>query len=158
MKFALLIIFTALMSTSAIAERLTGQVVGVADGDTVTVLTAGDRQVKIRLAEIDAPEMKQAHGEASKKMLSNLVFQKSVDVDWTERDRYGRIVGTIYIGQWSVNAKMVAIGGAWAYRKYLHHKSLLDYEREARNRKIGLWALQADQIMPPWDWRERKRK
>ena len=79
------------------ADTITGRVVGVADGDTVTVLDADKVQHKIRLAGIDAPEKAQAFGNRSKQNLSDLVFGKDVRVDWDKRDRYGRIVGKVWV-------------------------------------------------------------
>ena len=79
------------------ADTITGRVVGVADGDTVTVLDADKVQHKIRLAGIDAPEKAQAFGTRSKQNLSDLVFGKDVRVDWDKRDRYGRIVGKVWV-------------------------------------------------------------
>lgn len=149
-------LFFALSANPVIAERFSGTVIAVSDGDTVRVLS-GDKEVKVRLANIDAPELGQPYGQKSKKMLSDLVFQKNVEVEWAERDRYRRIVGTVYIGQWSINAKMVVIGGAWVYRKYSNERYLLELESVARKRKYGLWGLQPDQIMPPWEWRRKKK-
>ena len=86
-----------MLSIAAGAETLTGTVVGVADGDTVTVLDANRKQHKIRLAGIDAPEKAQPFGQRSKQSMSALVFGKEVDVQWEKRDRYKRIVGKVMV-------------------------------------------------------------
>lgn len=93
--------FAALLlcSTWAIplyAETLRGKVVGVSDGDTITVLDADKIQYKVRLAGIDAPEKSQAFGERSKQHLGNLVFGKVVYVEWNKTDKYGRTVGKAF--------------------------------------------------------------
>jgi endonuclease YncB( thermonuclease family) len=82
---------------AAHADTLTGRVVGVTDGDTITVLDANRQQHKIRLGGIDAPEKAQPFGQRSKENLSRLVFNKEVQVDWTKRDRYQRIVGKVWV-------------------------------------------------------------
>jgi endonuclease YncB( thermonuclease family) len=132
---------------------LTGRVVGIADGDTFTLLTASNQQVKIRLAEIDAPESGQPYGNKSKQALSSLVFGKDVRVAVQATDRYGRTVGRPYVGDLDVCAEMVRVGAAWAYREYLREKRLLTLESEARAEKRGLWGLSEARNMPPWEWR-----
>ena len=84
-----------MLSIAAGAETLTGTVVGVADGDTITVLDANREQHKIRLSGIDAPEKAQPFGQRSKENLSRLVFDKDVRVEWEKR--YKRIVGKVWV-------------------------------------------------------------
>ena len=127
------------------------------DGDTIKLLVNGRDQYKIRLGEIDAPESGQPFGQASKRMLSDLVFGKNVNIRVTDIDRYGRSVGVITAGKSNVNAEMVKRGGAWAYRRYLSDQRYLLWEGEARQARRGLWRLQSDQIVPPWEWRNTKR-
>lgn len=86
-----------LVFSLAHAETLSGYVVGIADGDTVTVLDANRQEHKIRLAGIDAPEKAQPFGDRSKQNLAALVFNKNVIVEWDKQDRYGRTVGKILI-------------------------------------------------------------
>lgn len=136
------------------SEIITGRVVAVYDGDTVTVLTPLKEEIKIRLAEIDAPEKNQPFGQKSKQMLSDLVFDKEVIVLKQDTDRYGRTVGKIFI---NANHRMVEQGGAWAYRQYLEDVNLLNVEQQARENQTGLWALQTDQVIPPWEWRKGAR-
>ena len=74
-----------------------GRVVGVSDGDTITVLDDAKSQHKIRFAGIDAPEKGQAFGERSKQNLSALVFQKRVEARCHKKDRYGREVCAVFV-------------------------------------------------------------
>jgi endonuclease YncB( thermonuclease family) len=140
-------------SSAVFAADLTGRVVGIADGDTFTLLTAEKGQVKIRLAEIDAPESGQPYGNKSKQALSGLIFGKDVRVVVQTTDRYGRTVGRPYAGDLDICAEMVHMGVAWAYREYLRDQSLLALESEAKARKMGLWGLSEAQNMAPWEWR-----
>ncbi len=149
---ALLFIFPLV----ATAEAITGKVVGVHDGDTLTLLVTADGHKstdKIRLAEIDAPELHQPWGKKSKQALSALTFQKTVTAKVLSTDRYGRKVADIYAdGRW-VNEAMVAQGDAWVYRKYNRSQSMLLHEKTARKQRLGLWALPAKDQVPPWEWR-----
>ena len=139
------------------SQEYGGKVIGISDGDTITILTSNKEQIKIRLAEIDAPESNQPYGKRSKQLLSELVFNKNVLVKKETIDRYKRIVGRVYIGDVYVNAAMIEAGGAWVYRKYATDASLFILEEKARKAKIGLWGLPEAQQMPPWEWRRLKR-
>ena len=139
------------------AETLQGKVVGVTDGDTVRLLVNGRDLYMVRLGEIDAPESGQPFGRTSKQMLSDLVFGQTVSARVTDVDRFGRSVAAITRGGTNINAEMVKRGGAWAYRRYLSDQRYLMWEKEARQEKRGLWRLQQDQIMPPWEWRAGRR-
>lgn len=155
------VFLAALMSTmlalQASAGTITGKVVGVSDGDTITVLDAARAQTKIRLAGIDAPEKSQAFGNRSKQHLSDLVFGKVVEIDWGKTDKYGRTVGKVTVGGKDANLSQVRAGLAWHYKAYEKEQSpkdRADYaqaEIDARTRKAGLWA-DANPI-PPWDFR-----
>jgi len=149
------IIFSLILlaTTPTLAATLSGKVVSVADGDTITILTPDKEQVKIRLVEIDAPEKDQPYGQNSKKSLSDMVFGKAVTVEWDKTDKYKRTLGRVFVGDTDVNLQQVKNGAAWAYTQYLTDERIKDAEVEARAAKVGLWALQDDQIMPPWQWR-----
>ena len=149
----LLLFVLAAVVTTAQGAEYSGKVVGVSDGDTLTLLTAEKQQVKIRLGEIDTPESKQPYGERAKQALSDLAFGKQARVVVQDTDRYGRKVSRVYVGGTDVNAEMVKQGAAWAYRQYLKDQSLLRLEAEAKAAKRGLWALPEAQRMPPWEWR-----
>ena len=127
------------------------RVVGVHDGDTLTGLDEAKTQFKIRLDAIDAPEIKQPFGQASKKALADKVFGKDVVVVAKTKDRYGRNVGHIMLGNRDINLEMLEEGMAWHYEKYDHNKRMREAEQTARAAKRGLWA-EVDSV-PPWDWR-----
>lgn len=139
------------------AGELTGRVVGVSDGDTLTLLTPGKTQIKVRLDQIDAPETGQPWGANSKQALSGRVFNRTVAVRSSGQDRYGRTLGQVRAEGRDINALMVSDGAAWAYRAYLTDKGLLTLESQARAERRGLWALPPDQVTAPWDWRAEKR-
>ena len=148
--FLALLLFLYASLPSA-AEILEGRVIGCHDGDTVTLLMAGNQQVKIRLKDIDAPESKQAFGQRSKQSLSDMVFNKNIRVEKDTIDKYGRTVGTIFVDGLDANREQVKRGMAWAFRQYLHDQSLLQVEDEARRAKIGLWS--DTNPIPPWEYR-----
>lgn len=139
------------------AETLTGYVVGITDGDTITVLDASRQQHKIRLAGIDAPEKAQAFGDRSKQNLAALVFNKNVVVEWEKLDRYGRTVGKIIVNGKDANLEQVKAGMAWWYEKYRKEQSSADQriyeqaEQQSRAQRVGLWRDASP--TPPWDWR-----
>ena len=139
------------------AESLVGKVVGVSDGDTITVLDSSKTQHKIRLMGIDAPEKAQAFGQRSKEHLSNLVFAKQVTVQSDKIDKYGRTVGKIFVNGVDANLEQVKAGFAWHYKEYAKEQSSADrdvYARAeitARSAARGLW-IDANP-MPPWEWR-----
>jgi endonuclease YncB( thermonuclease family) len=135
--FTVLLIFYGFVNA---AEILEGKVVGVHDGDTVTLLIAGNQQVKIRLAQIDAPELAQAFGEKSRQSLADLVFSQNVKVEKETIDKYGRTVGTIIVDGVDANREQVKRGMAWVYQQYMHDQTLLADEEKARQAKVGLWA------------------
>ena len=136
----------SLLTPAAWAQLLTGRVVGVTDGDTITVLDDQRVQHKIRLAGIDAPEKSQAFGQRSKTFLSSLVFSKPVVVETQKTDRYGRTVGKVLVGDRDANLALVVAGLAWHYKKYETEQSASDRmiyasaEQDARAARQGLWA------------------
>ena len=145
-------------STQAAAEVITGRVVSVADGDTITVLVAGNRQVKIRLADVDTPERGQPWGKRAKQATSALVFGRQVTVQMLKKDKYKRWVGRVTVEGKNVGQELVAAGDAWVYRKYSRDQELIALEQQARDQNRGLWALPAAQRVAPWDWRRLKRE
>jgi micrococcal nuclease len=113
------------LSIALAASTYTGKVVGVHDGDTLTLLTADKRQIKVRLAEIDTPESRQPYGSRAKQALSDKVFGKTITLEPETVDRYGRVVGYVILDGRDVNREMVREGHAWVYRQYLQDRSLL---------------------------------
>ena len=150
-KFIVLSIFGSYLST-AHAATFSGKVVGIADGDTLTVLTASKQQHKIRLAEIDAPEKHQPFGTKSKQSLSDLCFGKEAEVSPRVKDRYQRIVARVKCAGVDVNAEQVNRGMAWVYRRYAKDHDLYVLEHGAKVEKRGLWADSSP--TPPWQWRK----
>ncbi len=130
---------------------ITGKVVGVHDGDSITVLTATNQQIKVRLSGIDAPELSQAFGKRAKQALSGKVFGQIVTLEVKNTDRYGRTVADVWLGERWINLEMVAEGWAWHYRQYSKSKELEAAERGAREKRLGLWA-DKDPV-PPWEYR-----
>ena len=112
------ILLTLLLTLTAQAFEFTGKVVGVTDGDTITVLYQGNKQYKIRLQHIDCPEAAQDFGSKAKKALSAKVFGQVVTIKWDEMDRYKRVLGNVYIGKRWVNLEMVREEMAWHYKYY----------------------------------------
>lgn len=132
-------------------SQLTGKVVSISDGDTFTLLTPEQHQIKIRLCGIDCPEKGQPFGNAAKKYLSVLIFCKEVHVIDKGLDRYGRTVGIAIMSDTNVNELMLKEGYAWHYKQY-DHDSLWDvYENNARKLRKGLWADKSP--IEPSNWR-----
>jgi endonuclease YncB( thermonuclease family) len=125
-----------------------------------TVLDSTKTQHKIRLAGIDAPEKKQAFGQRSKESLSDLVFNREVQVETTKRDRYGREIGKVQVDGLDANLEQIKRGMAWHYKAYQREQSVLDRqsyaeaEEVARGARVGLW--KDDQPVPPWDFRHSR--
>lgn len=145
------------LSAALCASVHVGRVVGVYDGDTLTLLDAEKQQVKVRLSEIDTPELGQPYGRQAKWALSDLVFGKTVTVNVQNTDRYGRHVGRVYVDTLDVNAEMVRQGAAWVYRQYARDKQLYVLETQAKKAKQGLWGLSETERMPPWEWRRMRQ-
>jgi endonuclease YncB( thermonuclease family) len=135
---------------------LSGRVVRVADGDTVSLLDEGNKQYKVRLFGIDTPEQDQPHGTSAQRALAGLVNNRHVGVVVVETDDYGRKVGTLFHEGANINLAMVSRGHAWWYRHYApHERQLAVAEEEAREQGRGLWS-KPDPV-PPWDWRRGRR-
>lgn len=127
----------------------------MSDGDTITVLRNGQR-MKVRLANIDCPEKSQAYGERAKQFTSEKVFGKTVEVNWEDTDRYGRITGEVTLPNGtSLNKSLVAEGYAWCYQQFCHDASYLTSENVARAQKIGIWSEGAQ--TPPWEFRKARK-
>lgn len=157
----LLLVGSLLLANISVADTLHGRVVGVYDGDTVTVLDGTKTQWKIRLMGIDAPEKKQAFGNKSKEHLSGLVFNKQVTVEYGKKDRYGRTVGKIIVQGLDANLEQVKAGMAWHYKQYQREQSEADRiayakaEEQSRVVRRGLWL--DHEPTPPWDWRKKQK-
>ncbi|RZT93722.1 thermonuclease family protein [Rivibacter subsaxonicus] len=144
---------------AATAVLIACLVVGIADGDTLTVrceTPVGPTSIKVRLAEIDAPEKAQAFGERSKHNLSDLCFNRSAVVVPQTTDRYGRTVAHVACGGRDANVEQVRAGMAWVYDKYVGDQLLYSVQEDARSARRGLWS--DPQPIPPWEWRNARRE
>ena len=125
----------------------------VVDGDTIRAEAKG-KEIKIRLVEIDAPEMNQPFGAQSKNFLNRLLYEKDVTLISQGEDRYGRVLGNLFSNELNVNMLMVKFGFAWVYDKYAKNSSLYEYQDQAKAENLGLW--QAKDPIAPWVWRKQK--
>ncbi len=148
-------------SLSATAADIVGRVVGVSDGDTITVLVDNHDRLKVRLAGIDAPEKSQPFGSVSKKSLSDQVFGKTVNIESNKKDRYGRFLGRVIFNGTDVCLEQIRSGMAWHYKRYSNEQSeslrreYADAESQARQLKIGLWSEPTP--VAPWEYRHQGR-
>ncbi len=147
--------YLATTGVKAEPRTLTGRIVSITDGDTVTVLDENNKQHKIRLAGIDAPERNQTSGQRSREALAAKIFQKDVRITWRELDKYGRTIGDIYIDDRWINMEMVREGWAWHYLKYSDSKELSAAEATAQRGKLGLWTK--SDAEPPWEFRHNEK-
>ncbi|OOG58185.1 thermonuclease family protein [Polaromonas sp. C04] len=160
-KRILLALALCLSAGLTVAATIEGRVVGVSDGDTVTVLDAAKVQYKVRLTGIDAPEKAQPFGQRSKRNLSSWVFGKQVQIETNKSDLYGRTLGKVVVNGIDANLEQVKAGFAWHYKKYAGEQPAADREAYSRaeafacTQRIGLWHDAAP--MPPWDWRSCRR-
>lgn len=157
MKWNKTVIPLLLIAITTLAQQtgLVGTVVGITDGDTLTVLDADKRQHKIRLEGIDAPESNQPFGTQAKKALSGKAFGKTVRVQITGTDKYGRSLGYVFVGKNHVNQELVNEGFAWHYKQYNGDPDLAAAENAAKSARRGLW--RDDVPQPPWDFRNPKK-
>lgn len=160
--------FPATPSRGPAPTELQGRVTAVADGDTLTLLSAGEEH-RIRLGGIDAPELSQPHGTQARAALALMCLGRQADVAVQDRDRYGRAVGTVRCGRLAIapttagtdtatktaNTELVKQGHAWVYAQYNHDPTLPAWEQRARFNRWGLWAQARP--TPPWEWRQRAR-
>ena len=135
------------------APALALDVIGIADGDTLTVLQDG-KPARIRLANVDAPEKHQGFGEQSKKSLSDLCFRKDALITVVSTDQYGRTVAVVTCAGIDVNRAQVERGLAWVYPKYNRDPSLPALQAAAAAQRRGLWAELHP--VPPWEFRRVK--
>lgn len=151
------ILFIVLLHTCpSLADVFHGKVVGVSDGDTISVMRDG-REEKVRLNGIDAPEKSQAFGTRAKQFTSSLVFGRMAGVYYQKRDRYGRILGNVVVDGKDLSRELLKAGLAWHYRQYSRDSKLQALEDQAHAARRGLW--RDEDPTPPWQFRkERKSK
>ena len=135
-----------------------GKVIGVADGDTITVLRDKQPQ-KIRLYGIDCPEKRQPFGKKAKQFTSDMVFGKTVEVEPVATDRYGRTVAFVRVENITVNEELIKEGLGWVYVRYCKLPLCAEWQGlqlAAQAEKRGLWG--DSHHIPPWEYRRQKRK
>ncbi len=158
--FSLVLVFCFFLSRNLNAELLVGKVVGVSDGDTITVFDANKTEHKIRLMGIDAPEKSQDFGNQSKRALSDYIYQQEVTVEYKKLDKYKRKIGKVTLEGKDICLLMIEIGMAWHYKDYEKEQSQIDRdlynqaEFKAKNEKRGLW--QAGNAVAPSSFRQKQ--
>lgn len=153
---ALGLFFVLALTGQALATTVEGRVVGVSDGDTITVLSPDKQRIRVRLAEIDAPESSQAFGARSKKALSDICFGKIASINTKDTDRYGRVVSRVTCNGVDAQAHQVSGGMAWVFDRYVKDRSLYVLQTRARTERAGLWADASP--VPPWEFRREARR
>lgn len=157
-----MLVAACLLSGVATADELdfSGTVGRIFDGDSFLVRPAKGRDVDVRMQDIDAPEKSQPYGNTARAALVKLIADRKVFVDVIETDRYGRKIVRVYRepDRLNVAKAMVRDGHVWVYRRTIHDRSLLELEDVARASHRGLWALPADDRMPPWQYRYLQRQ
>ena len=150
-------IYLCLLIPAFAQADIQGKVVGILDGDTVTVLDSDQVQHRVRLSGIDAPEKRQAFGQRSKESLSDCAFDKQAVIEGSKFDRYKRLVGKVVVNGQDCNLSQVKLGLAWHYKKYQKEQLVQDRqvyateEDTARLKKLGLWSEPSP--TPPWEFR-----
>ena len=150
MAFVLII-----LAISTHATNRYGTVERVVDGDTI-VFKAGDAKTqRVRLADIDTPELDQPWGGEAKAALKGWAENRRAQIRIVDTDRYGRLVATVWIDGQNINRRLVAEGHAWVYRRYLRDSALLSLEASAKASGLGLWSN--EEAIEPRIWRQQRR-
>ena len=151
-RVRLALVALVLSSVPAFAhERFAGRVVGITDGDTISVMREG-RSVRVRLEGIDCPERGQDFGQRAKQFTSEMAFGKDAVVEVRDVNRYGRLVARVSVGGEDVSLALLRSGLAWHYTKYSRDPKLAEAEIAAKAAKLGLWSRPAP--TPPWEFRQ----
>ncbi|MBX3266434.1 MAG: thermonuclease family protein [Acidobacteria bacterium] len=159
-KRAFVFILGPLLLVCSAVDAQTYRVVGVSDGDTLTALDESKRQVKVRLAGIDAPERGQDFSNRAKQNLSRMVFGKQITLEGGKIDRYGRRVAKVIVNGVDANLEQIKAGLAWHFKRYADEQPAKDQreyaaaEIEARKAKRGIWSIASP--VAPWDFRDGK--
>ena len=155
LRYIILLSLCLLFSCRPQSEGLSGKVVSVADGDTMTIQTRDGRRIKVRLEGIDAPEKGQDYGTKARNHLNDLCYGKIVTITHKGEDQYGRVLGVVYLGYLNVNEEMVRVGLAWYYSYFVTDIRLDSLDKEARRKKLNIWSM--DNPVPPHQFRKSKR-
>jgi micrococcal nuclease len=152
--FLLSVLLFGCKRTKQGVDDFTGKVVGVKDGDTIVIL-ADNTTYTVRLAEVDCPEKAQPYGNKARQFTAYLCFSKPVRVVSSGKDKYGRVIGTVFIDDTNLNKELIIAGLAWHYKAYSNNSVYANLEELARHDRVGLWA--DDHPTPPWEFRKIKR-
>mgnify|MGYP003484647385 FL=1 len=150
-----IVFYILLFYTYANSLELIGKVIKVSDGDTVTILTEDKVSHKIRLNDIDAPEKKQPFGNKSRDNLASYIAGEIITVKYKSKDKYGRILGTIYFENLDINLQQIKNGYAWVYKQYSKNQTYYQEEQKAKDLKKGLWI--AKEPLAPWEYRKKRK-
>ena len=158
-----LVIFICLINVHCYAQEsfsniLYAKVIRVVDGDTIYLKNKEHGKLKIRLADIDAPEKDQPYGDEATNILKKMIDKKIVKLNKVTVDRYKRIIGIITYENVEINYYLVKSGYAWCYDKYNKREKIKFAEQIARENKLGIWSDQSKNPIPPWNWRKNKGK
>lgn len=143
-----------LLPFSSLAKELRGKVLRITDGDTI-VVQQNNKQFRVRLVNIDAPERGQPYGRWATNKLKAIINNRPVTVRYQKKDQYNRILGRVYTAEGEVNREMVSQGAAWVYKRYNSDDALPALQNDAKANKRGLW--QETNPVPPWEWRRQRR-
>ena len=150
----ILIFLASIFLNACITQTYEGKVIKVADGDSITILHQG-KKLRIRLAEVDAPEHGQPYWKKSRQALENHVLNKKILVEEFDVDQYDRLVGHVYIDDLWVNGELVRQGNAYVYTDYAVSAKLFKYQQAAKKNRLGVWQLPEQQRVKPWLWRKK---
>ena len=151
-----ILLFFLFFTLSLFSAEITGEVIKISDGDTITIIDSNNRKYKIRLDKIDAPELKQCFGINAKNHLVSLIAGKQVKVIYQKKDRYKRILGIVYLQEKEINLQMVQDGFAWHYLFYDKSPEYIEAEQKARQNKSGLW-IQKNPVKP-YEFRKNSKR
>jgi len=155
-----LVIVVLLFSAQASPKTITGEVVVIHQGDTFTIKSilpnGNEKLYKIRLSNIDTPELKQPFGKKANFFTASLIFGEEVQIQYEMVDFYGRLIGTVILPEGkTLNEKLIGVGLAWHYRVVPFPNPLLErLQYKAWRKKIGFWVDPSP--IPPWEFRREK--
>ncbi len=151
------LLFAGCQGGLPVTKEITGRVTKVHDGDSVHISPAGEKRIIVRLAAIDAPEIKQSQGLESRNYLRSLILNREVLAQCNKLDKYRRNICVIKHNDRDINLEMLRAGHAWYYTKYkdeqtrTNRRAYNKAESQARRSKIGLW--DNAEVQPPWEYR-----
>jgi len=140
----------------------TGRVIYVSDGDTVHVKCNGQK-LKIRVAEIDSPEIEKQNkpcfgqplGKGAKQLANEILLGRTVDVRFFDEDRWKRMVARLFVDGRNYSHLLIEAGFAHIYERYAKDDRLKISLTKAKVGRNGLWSLPPKCIMNPAKWRSQ---